>query len=584
MQDESKRAAVEYAVESTELAKPREALKKYMKEHVVDMRPSYDGDKRDKGKLGDAYFGIANGKVSRCEPQLEIPIVKLDRGKLYAVVGKNGAGKSTFFDTVSQIRNASLTEGSLQYSKGFHGKDTVRIVRLDQEELLRDIQNLDVTTVMNLVVEQLKREFPVVWEEFEGDAVERNMRNDEVHQRIERLQDKVKQLFEMEQFTQRKVSELSGGERTKLSLFTLLCSEPDVLLLDEPTNHLDLESISKLRGLFHDYVDAGASIACASHVDDFLRDIGPKTRTKRGDNAKKDPTVGTIELTSNNQQRRLEQSGGSYADSVENFTREKHSVISGDVTWREGSYKFKGSSVLATPDKFTVPNSPLIDVAVPSISGSGITVFEGKNGTGKTKLIEALTDPKGKLVAREKGLTVAVLDQLLTEKVSDLNLEEFFLYVKEHTSPHSETMPSRFSQELAKLQFGGKAKPSMKKKFSDFSGGEQRMLWFVATSIIPGIDIIALDEPTNHMDVQAMENVVKAIQDFPGGVILSTHDTRLLEKLHEYPGKTREGMSITSVILDRQSNGNTKVRVSDEDPSVRAKRVKAQGVEAGRTA
>ena len=545
----------EYARGEAERASEGECLRQCLVKHIVDVRPQWHGTREHKAQIGDTAVAAIEAHVSRCQPPLKVPQLKLEKGKSIVLVGPNGSGKSTLFDAIMGRAHARFDEGSFGYGKGVHQKETLRIARLDQEEILDAVKEMTAGQVLELATEHFQSEFPVDWSDME--KYEQNLANDEAHVRIESLVSQVGHLFEIEPFLGRKVCELSGGERTKLSLLMLLSSEPDVLLLDEPTNHLDLESIAKLTGLFDTYKRAGVSIVNVSHVEWFLQLAGED---------------GTVELQIDKERRLAVASSSPYRKFKKR--EQRRPLMTGAITWTAQGAEKKVTSPFLSDPSFSVPNSPLHDVELPSVSSGDLTMFSGKNGTGKTKMMEAMADPHSKFIRREKGTQVAYLPQFWPESVATGTVENFFLWVKEQVNRHSDKTAERFKKELRQVGFGSGTRDVLKEPLSSFSGGEQRLLWFVAASIFEGTNVLILDEPSNHMDEATMRSVLKAIQDFPGSVILSTHDLRLMEELERFSGKSRTG--VHNVVFMRDGDDAVLVK-SEESPLEYARAVFEQG-------
>lgn len=535
---------------------------------ITDLKP--EGDSQILKPVQGGLIGVAEAQINRCHPPLNIPKLLLEGGKSLVLFGPNGSGKSTLFDGLTQKNNADISQGAYVYNKGFHGKDSLRIARLNQEELLADVQGLPVEQVLKIVEDYYKNQFPVDWED--ADAYEQNLANQDAQQRIEELVGQFKKLFEMELFLDRKVNELSGGEKTKLSLLMLLSSEPDQLLLDEPTNHLDLESISKLAGLFNAYKRAGANIVSVSHVEWFLEMVGEN---------------GTLELQMDEEGNRILISSSSpYKKYIKQ--KPKEAIIKGSIDWNREVVKKPGQLFL-TSDEFSIPDSPLKDIKLPTMQGEDIVIFSGKNGTGKTKLMEEMADSESDIIKKAKGIKVAYMPQFWPEEIADGTVENFFLWVKDKVSPRGDLARSRskfvlgqsnflrgkepghFKKELSRLGFETD-RDVLKEKIANFSGGQQRLLWFVAASLLEGIDALILDEPSNHMDGPTMERVVEAIRNFNGTVILSTHDLRLMQELERNAGKSRAGQGVRNIVFERKGD-NTMINEIKESPAAYAKNI-----------
>lgn len=551
-------------------------IRDVLEAHIVDINPAETG-RRDLVKgLGDASVGAADVLIGRTDPPIEVVFADAARGKSKVLVGPNGAGKSTVFDAFME-RGAHMEtrsgRGAVVYGKPVHTRENLRLARLDQEELLSRVDDLPAGNVLEQAAAYFKEQFPIDWED--TDKYDANLKNQDARTRIEELTSQLLKFFNMECFLNTDVKNLSGGERTKLALFMVLLSEPDVLLLDEPTNHLDLRSIAKLTGLFEDYKAAGVSVLSVSHVDWFLQDAG------------KD---GVMEIVWNKKEGRvLKDSRSPYAKYVKDPSRERVPIISGDVKWPQEGYGYKqGSTLITSPDKFTVSNSPLRDVSCSNIHGGEVVILSGDNGTGKTKLMEALIYGKGEgKPQKERGAQVAYLPQFWPEQVVKGTLQDFFFWVKERASPHSngsslhKDKPARnaFIELARDLNFGGASRIGegwLNRPFSQFSGGEQRLLWFLAVSALRDIDMLALDEPTNHMDRDLQERITRAIQTFPGAIMLSTHDRALMTTLSKDAGNIKGRMRIpTHIVLERKGDV-TKISVSGESPVVYMNRVMDQ--------
>ncbi len=469
-----------------EREKNEAALTRALQSHVVDVKPAEVGRRELVRAMGSVSVGASEAVIDRPHPPLEIERATATRGTLKVMIGPNGSGKSTVFDAFMERGahvNTESGRGAVVFGKSIHARELLRIARLDQEEMLTGVKNLPAGAVLERAVQHFKSQFRVDWDDPE--RFEENMGNQEAAQRIEELGTQLLDLFDMKEFLARPVRELSGGERTKLALFMVLASEPDVLLLDEPTNHLDLRSIAKLTGLFEKYKRAGAAVVSVSHVDWFLREAGED---------------GVMEITWDGRGRRLHESNAPYARYAKNASRERTPVITGDIAWvQEGHDYQRGKLVVWGPDRCTIPNSPLIDVSVPTIQGGEVAVISGDNGSGKTKLLETMkTNTRPDLPKAEKGVHLAYLPQIWPAHVVAGTIRDFFYWIKKSTNPHGtgsshhkdQNPETFFINQARDLNFGGtKASSSwLQKPLRKLSGGEQRLLWFLAVSSVRDVE------------------------------------------------------------------------------------------------
>ncbi|MSR85081.1 ABC-F family ATP-binding cassette domain-containing protein [Candidatus Uhrbacteria bacterium] len=552
-------------------------FEEYLTLHVTSLKRQQIGSKDP--ELERCAFGCSGVEVDRCVPKLVIDKLKLEPGKSVVLIGPNGSGKSTVYDTIqetgsdtgkgSAALNTGSGRGSVVYGESVHdGRKKLRISRLRQEEMLASLQDDQVEEVLERTAKFFLKEFStnpddIDWTQSDAQQkFDQAMKQEESARRIQKLKAEFIKLFNIDEFLDREVSELSGGERTKLSLCMLLLSEPDVLLLDEPTNHLDIESIGKLSGLLDAYLRAGVSVVSVSHVDWFLDQVG---------------SHGVMEIESDGGNRHLKFSNAPYSRYKRDRSRQEHTVVEGKITWTKQNLA-KTNGVLLSPSsqELNIQESPLSDVSVPPLLAREVWVLSGNNGCGKTKLMEAMIgQEKGKhFFNKGKGVTFAYLPQFWPDEVAQGSLENFFSWIKDSLDPHNVEMHfRRFMDQIHDIGFehagGGKgASHWAKKKISTFSGGEQRLLWFIAVSCFPHVDALMLDEPTNHMDQKLQGLVTKAMQDFPGAVVFSTHDLALLEEIsHPVSGVGNKGstMGVKNLILHKRE-GKTVIAESSESP------------------
>jgi ATPase subunit of ABC transporter with duplicated ATPase domains len=570
------------AIARREMSTLKERFDDYVKLHIVDVKPVKTGKQELANQFANSAFGCAQVGIDRCQPAINIgKEFKLSPGKMMILIGPNGGGKSTIFDAIMRIRAADFNThggaGAVMYGKPVHSRDRLRISRLHQEEVLSAFEHDTVDEVLRHTEKVFTdpREFkgPIDPNEVDWtdpDRMERSQedfelaqKNEAAVQRIRQLRGRLEKLFEIEGFAERAVEELSGGERTKLSLCILLMSEPDVLLLDEPTNHLDLESLSKLAGILESYGKAGVSVLSVSHVPAFLEEAG------------KD---GVAEIRVEEKQREVVVSSSPYTSYIRDRAREDYSIVRGTIEWDLSLGETKRASmVVSSPhDRMTIPDSPLDGVRMPPLSAGAVWVLNGKNGSGKTKLMEAMVDPKSEFFDRGKNVHLAYLPQFWPEQIAKGTIDGFYQWIRESVDARNiPYTPRRFVEYMQHIGFQGRTRGKslgeafLRQPLASLSGGEQRLLWFVAVSSLQTrMDALFLDEPTNHMDQKIQQVVTKAIQDFPGAVVFSTHDLQLLEVISAPGGvgQTKGGtMAPINFVLEKKQ-GKTVIVESSESP------------------
>jgi ATP-binding cassette subfamily F protein 3 len=353
----------------------------------------------------------------------------------------------------------------------------------------------------------------------------------------------------------RPCSEFSGGWRMRVALAATLFSEPDLLLLDEPTNYLDLEGTLWLQDYLAHYP---ATLIVISHDRDLL-----------------DTAVGSILSL---EARKLALYRGGYSA----FERQRSERILLDqkmIKKQEAQRKhlqafvdrFRAKATKArqaqsrlkmlarlepitalvceevlpiqipAPDK--LPSPPIIatdavsvgyEPGRPVLSNLSLRIDNddriallGANGNGKStlvKLFAAKLQPERGTITRASGLRVAYFAQ---HQLDELNADASPYEHMRRLMP--DAPEAKVRARVGAIGFSGQAG---KTKVENLSGGEKaRLLLGIATSSDP--HLIILDEPTNHLDVDSRGALIEAINNFPGAVILVSHDRYLLEACTE---------------------------------------------------
>lgn len=355
----------------------------------------------------------------------------------------------------------------------------------------------------------------------------------------------------------KKIGDFSGGEQTKIALIRLLLEKPDILLLDEPTNHLDIATIQWLEQYLKRYEHA---VVLVSHDRFFLDQVaetvvevsdGKLTRyagnysqyreekQKRIERQLKawerqqeeadrlngvierfrhKPTKASFARAKKKQLERMERVEKPAEDEVHLFTGNIEPLIPGS------KWVFEAEHLKIGYDR------ALLEITLRIRRGQKIGIL-GPNGAGKStflKTVAGLLQPfqeKDKSVERRcvlgNNITIGYFDQHSAEIQSEKSVAEHF----------HDLFPSMTEKEVRNILgmylFPGKL---ASRRVSDLSGGEKARL-VLAELLQSRPNFLVLDEPTNHMDVQAKETLESAFQAYTGTILFVSHDRYFIRQV-----------------------------------------------------
>ena len=355
----------------------------------------------------------------------------------------------------------------------------------------------------------------------------------------------------------KKIGDFSGGEQTKIALIRLLLEKPDILLLDEPTNHLDIATIQWLEQYLKWYEHA---VVLVSHDRFFLDQVaeavvevsdGKLTRyagnyseyrtekRKRIERQQKawerqkeeedrlngvierfrhKPTKASFARAKKKQLERMERVEKPVEDDVHLFTGNIEPLIPGS------KWVFEAEHLKIGYDR------PLLEITLRIRRGQKLGIL-GANGAGKStflKTVAGLLQPfqeKDRSVERRcvlgNNITIGYFDQHSAEIQSDKSVAEHF----------HDLFPALTEKEVRNILgmylFTGKL---ASRRVSDLSGGEKARL-VLAELLQSRPNFLILDEPTNHMDVQAKETLESAFQAYQGTILFVSHDRYFIRQV-----------------------------------------------------
>lgn len=377
----------------------------------------------------------------------------------------------------------------------------------------------------------------------------------------------------------RKTETFSQGWNMRIELAKVLLSSPDVLLLDEPTNHLDIESIEWLEGYLKAYRGA---LLLVSHDRKFLDNITSRTvEIMLGHiHDYKVPYSRYVELRS----ERLEQQRAAYAnqqrmiEKTEDFinrfrykptksnqvqsrikqlekldrieideTDNVHLTVKFPPAPRSGDIVFK-----ATGLKVGYPGKVVFSDADIEVKRGEKVALIGRNGEGKTTLMRVIAGELSPLEGEAfRGYNVAM--GYYAQNQEDILDKDLTVWETLERIAVGDVR-GRLRDILAQFLFRGE---DIDKKVSILSGGERARLGMAKFMLQP-YNLLALDEPTNHMDIKSKEILKQALASYDGTLIVVSHDRDfldgLVDKMYEFrDGKVKEHLGTVSDFLAKRS-------------------------------
>ncbi|KAJ0397934.1 hypothetical protein P43SY_006056 [Pythium insidiosum] len=488
---------------------------------------------------------------------LEDTDIALNYGRRYALIGRNGSGKSTFMNVLG--------------ARGVPIPDSIDIYHLKHEIEASDMTALEAVLSVDEERNKLQAEADQLSEQMLDESI-----SEEDQQGIsDRLTDIYERLDEMDADTAelrarsilagltfspemmaKKTREFSGGWRMRIALARALFIQPTLLLLDEPTNHLDMEAVVWLE----DYLSKWKKILLMiSHSQEFMNEVCTNIidlRQKKLEyyTGNYDTYVKTKEEKEENQMKRYQWEQDQIKHMKEYIARFGHGsaklarqaqskektlakmvregLTEKVVAEAVGDFKFPDPERLPPPVlmfqnvSFGYPNCPLLYSGVElGLDLDSRVALVGANGTGKTTLLKLITGdlvpvhgnvrPHSKLrVARFSQHFVDVLD------LTQCPLEYF-----------RSLFPNKSVEEvrsyLGRYGISGEVQTQIMGQLSD--GQKSRVVF--AYMAQQNAHMLLLDEPTNHLDMESIDALARAINNFKGGMLLVSHDMRLISQV-----------------------------------------------------
>lgn len=486
-----------------------------------------------------------------------------------AIVGVNGSGKTTLFKMI--LGELEPTSGEIAMPKNIEVGCFSQDLALNSE---------------NTVYEEMRNVFSRIWEiEAEKKALETKMKN-AAQSELGALMDKYDRLteefdrrkgFECEsrirgvirglgfsdEDSEKKISSLSGGQKTRCALSRLLLTNPELLLLDEPTNHLDIDSIRWLEGFLGSYDGA---VIIVSHDRYFI----DRTTTKiiEIENGLSKVYNGSYQdyITRKNKDR--EALLHRYESQQREIRKQKESIERLRSFNREKSIKRAESKEKALeraekiqnpdplPEKMRISLVPSKESGNDVLTLKGIsksfgentlfadldleikkgekTALIGANGTGKTTLFKIITKelaPDMGDIRYGSGVSIGFFDQ------EQKNLSPEKTVFDEISDENPRMTETEIRNLLALFVFCG---DDVFKSVSMLSGGEKGRL-SLAKLMLSRANLLLLDEPTNHLDIYSKEILENALSVYKGTVLFISHDRYFINSVADKVIELKDG-------------------------------------------
>ena len=505
-------------------------------------------------------YKIVNGAISYGADTIleEINFEIKDKEKI-AIVGRNGSGKTSFLKSL--IDNEMLEEGI--------GENKFSIYKQGINEIgyLKQIDFEDTSTIM--LDEILKVYKPIIQLEQKINKLENKLQESSSQ---ELIQDYTESLEKYEffggytykkeyetaikkfGFTKedeiKKISQFSGGQRTKIAFLKLILSKPDILLLDEPTNHLDISAIEWLEKYLKNY---SKSVVIVSHDRMFLDRIvnkvyeieyGAMTEYKGN-------------YTSFEEQKRL-----NYEKQLKDYEEQQTEIKRLQAVADRFRYKptkakmalsklkkIEQMTIIEQPNKYDLKtfhancdiktesgkdvlkvkdleigyDKPIAKISFSLYRGQKLAII-GENGIGKSTLLKTINGNIEK-ISGDIEFGYHVKKEYFDQQMEFKNIENTVFDEISTTFPNLTTTQIRTL--LGTFLFTGE---DVFKKIKMLSGGEKSRLQ-LCKIFKKSPNLLLLDEPTNHMDIIGKESLENILKDYKGTLIFVSHDRYFVNKI-----------------------------------------------------
>lgn len=492
--------------------------------------------------------------------------LEVTSGEKIGLIGPNGCGKTTLFKLITKEEN--LDAGSISIRKGANVRLLSQMPPVVSDSCtVKDILTRDFKDIFE--IEVLMKDLEEQMATAEQDKLEQIL--DHYGKLQTRFMDldgynidsKISELCNKfrisEDMLNRKFNTLSGGEKTIVNLASIMLSNPDVLLLDEPTNNLDIDTLEWLESYLKSYT--GTIILC-SHDRYFLDKVVSKiVLIERG---KSEIFFGNYSYYLKENERRILAEFEQYKDQQKMIEAMKRKIKQlqefGKLAYPGGESFFKraasiqkrldkmellekpettkeiplnfqmndrsGKQVLMVRDfDLSVANKDLLNQVSFDVVFKDRTCLMGKNGSGKSTLIKYImnlyeNEQDDNNIRIGSNVSIGYIPQTITFEDDNATI----LDTARKSYYGSET---HLRASLAKFMFNGE---NVFKRVGTLSGGEKvRLKLFELMQ--KNVNLLIMDEPTNHIDITTQEVLEEALKEYPGTILFISHDRYFINEI-----------------------------------------------------
>ena len=501
------------------------------------------GNKIERSFSGDVLFDNIN--------------IQVDEKDRIALVGRNGAGKSTLLKIL--VGEEAPTSGEINTKRDLSLSYLAQNSRFESENTIFD----EMLHVFDDVrgMESRLRKMEMQMAELTGDAFDKLMSDyDHLSEEFRvkggfTYEAEIKAILNGFKFDesmwQMKISELSGGQNTRLALAKMLLEKPELLVLDEPTNHLDIETIAWLENYLVNYQGA---LIIVSHDRYFLDKVATITLdlTKHsldryvGNYSKfMDLKAEKLALEAKNYEKQAKeiakledfvqrnlvrasttkraQARRKQLEKMERLDKPSAGQKSANMTFHAD--KVSGNVVLTVADAAIGYDDQILSEPINiDVKKFDAIAIVGPNGIGKSTLIKSIV---GQIPFIKGTSTYGANVEVGYYDQTQSNLTHTNTVLDELWNDFSTTPEVEIRNRLGAFLFSG---DDVKKSVSMLSGGERARLLLAKLSM-QNNNFLILDEPTNHLDIDSKEVLEDALIDFDGTLLFVSHDRYFINRV-----------------------------------------------------